>query len=491
MRPFPFSSMSIHGSGKLLCLGALATAVLLAGCTVDPSELADSSIPTGSKFKYSGSTKSMLPEGRWWNCFNDPGLNRLIEKLDADNPSLAVALARYDQSRAELGLSKADQFPTLSGGLSSKRKRDSASGIFVPPNLTYNEFRAALNLTYEIDLWGRVRQLVRAAKAESEAAYADWAGARLSLRAELARNYFQLRYLDSEIAVVNRSLGLREENRRLISARVRGGETTDLDLARAETELEATRADLLQLERNRASALNAVAALCGEVPSTFALPSGGIPGVPSIPSGVPCELLSRRPDIVAADRRMDAAAAKIGSVKATYLPRINLVGAGGLSSLDLSDLFDPSSLFGEIGPEVQVPIFNAGRSGSDLQRAYAQSDEAVGLYKETVLNAFREVEDALTGNQFLDREIAAHRSAAASANRAADLSQKRYDGGLVSYLEVVDAQRTALNEDRELVRARAARLLTTVQLIQALGGGWNVPVEIPEASSRKRVDSPE
>ncbi|MAS94648.1 MAG: hypothetical protein CMO55_15730 [Verrucomicrobiales bacterium] len=482
------SFMSIRGSGTLFCLGASLTLASITSCTVDPSELADSKVAAGSKYKNGSAKSQLLPEGRWWDCFNDPGLNQLINKLDADNPSLAVALARYDRSRAELGLSKADQFPVLRGGLTAKRKRDSASGIFVPPNLTYNEFRAALNLSYEIDLWGRVRGLVEAAKAESEAAYADWAGARLSLRAELARNYFQLRYLDSEIGVVERSVDLRRENLKLIDARVRGGEITDLDLARAETELESARADLLQLERERAAVSNALAALVGEVPATFSLPSGGVKNPPAIPSGIPCELLSRRPDIVAADRRMDAAAERIGVVKATYLPRINLVGMGGLSSLKLSDLFDPSSLFGEIGPEVEVPLYNAGRSGNDLERAYAESDETVGLYKETVLNAFREVEDALSANRFLDREIVAHQAAASSAERAADLSQKRYSGGLVSYLEVVDAQRTALAEKRELVRARSARLLSAVQLVQALGGGWNVPVSTPEAYSRKRVD---
>ncbi|MEM6279835.1 MAG: efflux transporter outer membrane subunit, partial [Verrucomicrobiota bacterium] len=352
--------------------------------------------------------------------------------------------------------------------------------IFVPTDRTYNEFRAALNLEYEIDLWGRVRQSVESARAEFEAAEADWAATRLSLRAELARTYYNLRFIDAEIHVLRKSLEVRDENRRLVDARVRGGETTDLDLARAETELEATRAQLLSLERTRATYFNALAFLVGEVPASFELPKGGIVAPPVIPSGLPSELLTRRPDIAAADARMRATTAQIGVVRASYLPRINLIGVGGLTSLEIEDFLNPSSFFGEIGPSVELPIYNAGRSGLDEDRAFANSDEAIGVYRETALGAFRDVEDALSGIRFLDLEIYAHRRAAASAERAERLSQKRYDGGLVSYLEVVDAQRTSLGEERELVQAKAARLLATVQLIEALGGGWEVEILDPE-----------
>lgn len=478
--------MSNPGTRFVGLLGICLCQMFLVGCVVDPSELSDSTVKIGDGYRNGGEQRSMLPTGRWWDCFGDPGLNQLIKKLDADNPSLAAALARYDRSRAALGLANADRFPTLRGDAAAKRKRDSGSGVFVPPDLTYNEFRTALNLEYEIDLWGRVRRSVEAAQAEASAAQADLAAARLSLRAELARNYFQLRFLDSEIEVVRQGLALREENERLVSARLRGGETTDLDLARAETEVETTRAQMLQLERSRATYLHALAALCGEVPASFSLPPGVVKSPPSIPTGLPAQLLSRRPDIFAADRRMEAATARIGVVKASYLPRVNLIGIGGLSTLELSDLFDASSLFGEIGPEISIPIYNAGRSGSDEDRAFADSDEAIALYRETVLAAFQEVEDAISGIRYLDREIAAHRSGAAAAQRAARLSRTRYEGGLVSYLEVVDSERTALNESRSLLQARSARLLQTVQLIQALGGGWDVPIP-EEAESSEEI----
>lgn len=463
--------------------GVAAFAILpgLTGCVVDPSELGDSTIDAGAAYENSGAYAAILPIGRWWDCFSDAGLNQLIEKLDADNPTLAIALARYDRTRAELGLAKADQYPTITGDGFAETRRDSSSSIFVPPDVTYNEFRSALNLDYEIDLWGRVRKTVEAAQAESEAAEADWAAAKLSLRCELARTYFNLRFIDAEIDVLKRSFKVREENRKLVEARVRGGETTDLDLARAETELEANRAELLGLERTRATYFNALAFLTGEVPGSFQLPRGGVRQPPKIPPGLPSQLLTRRPDIAAADARMRAAASRIGAVRASYLPRINLVGVGGLTSLELEDFFNPTSFFGEIGPQVQIPIYNAGRSGLDEDRAFADSDEAIAVYRETALGAFRDVEDALSGMRFLDREIGAREQASSSAERASRLSRKRYDGGLVSYLEVVDARRTALDEERKLVQARSARLIATVQLIEALGGGWEVPIPDPES----------
>ena len=461
---------------------------MLGGCVADPSELADSSVETGEGYRFEGIEQPLLPAGQWWGCFGDPGLSRIIEKLETDNPSIAVALARYDNARAELGLAKVDQHPSINGDVFAIRRRDSASSVFVPPDLLYNDYRTALNLRYEIDFWGRVRQSVNAARAELEASAADWAAARLSIQAEAARNYFQIRFSDAEIKVLERSLKLREQSKKLVEARIRGGETTDLDLARADTELESTRAELFQMQRVRAEYFNALAALAGEVPSTFDLPSGGVRPPPSIPGGLPSQLLTRRPDIAAADRRMAATAARIGVVKASFLPRVELVGAAGLSSLSLTDFFDPSNFFGEIGPEIEVPLYRGGQNERSMDQAYANADEAVALYREAVLAAFRDVENALSANRFLDREIGAHSSAAAAAERASKLSRTRYTGGLVSYLDVVEAERTALSEERELIQAKSTRLLSTVQLVQALGGGWEVNFP-DEATSRKPVAS--
>lgn len=467
---------------RLLSVGAIALwAFAGSGCVVDPSELSDSSVKTGGEYRNDSSARPLLPAGDWWACFDDPVLTRLIRKMEADNPSLSVALARYDRARNELGLVRADRFPSVSGDVVWKRKRDSASGVFVPPEVNYSEYRAALNLKYEIDLWGRVRKTVEAAQAEAEAAAADVSAAKLSLQAELAKQYFQLRYTDAELEILKRGVSLREENFRLVRARVNGGEETGLALARARTEVDSTKAQIHALERSRASLFHAIAALCGDVPGQLSIPRGGIKSPPKIPAGLPSELLTRRPDIVAEDQRMAATAAEIGAVKASYLPRINLAAAGGLSTLDLGTFFDPGSLFGEVGPEIQIPLYQAGRSGLDIGRAYANSDEAVGLYRETVLKAFREVEDALSGLRFLDQEIAARRRASASSAEATRLSRQRYEGGLVSYLEVVDAERSSLTAKRNRIQAESARLVTTVQLVQALGGGWDI--EVPGLSA--------
>lgn len=470
-------------SRLLLVSAAWLLAASLGGCTVDPSELNSSTVKAGAKYKNGSSPRPLLSAGDWWACFNDPVLTQLIRKLEADNPSLAVALARYDSARNELGLARADRFPSVTGDVVWKRKRDSSSSVFVPPEINYSEYRTALNLKYEIDLWGRVRKTVEAAKAEEQAAAADVAAAKLSLQAELAKQYFQLRYADAEMEILKRGVSLREENLRLVRARVNGGEETGLGLARAQTEVDSTKAQVYVLERSRSSLFNAISALCGEVPGQLKIPSGGIKEPPRIPSGLPSELLTRRPDIFAADQRMAATVARIGSVKASYLPRVNLAASGGLSSLDLGTLFDPSSLFGEIGPEVQIPLYQAGRSGLDIGRAYANSDEAVALYRETVLKAFREVEDALSGMRFLDQEIAARRRASASSGEATRLSRTRYQGGLVSYLEVVDAENSSLNAKRSRIQAESARLVTSVQLIQALGGGWDAL--LPSAGARE------
>lgn len=474
----------------ILPLGIVATlAMMTSSCVVDPSELGDSSVPITGDYRAPGG-RALLPAGDWWKCFDDPYLNKLLARLDEQNPSIDVALSRYDQARAALGLARADKFPAISSDVIWKRKRDSSSGIFVPPEVNYSEYRAALNLKWEVDLWGRVRQSVNAARADLAAAEADVAAARLSLQTELARNYFQLRYIDAESNLLKQSLGLRLDNLKLVDAQVEGGETTDLDKARAETEVESVRAQILQLQRARAEFFNALAVLVGETPAAFSLEKNEVRKVPNIPAGVPSELLTRRPDIYAAEQRIRAAAARVGVVKASYFPRITLGATGGVSSLDLGTIFDPSSLFGEVGPEIVVPLYQAGRSGVDTDRAEAEGAESVALYREAALKAFREVEDALAGIHFLDREIEAHRRASSSAGRAAALSQKRYDGGLVSFFEVVDSQRTALDEDRELVQARSARQLAIVQLIQALGGGWDVPVpEVEKESSRKPAQS--
>jgi len=461
----------------LRCLLVAVVALSLNGClTTDPTSLDNTEINAGESYRHGADESSIPGAGDWWKKFNDAGLDQLMERAEAGNPGLQAALARYDQARGALGLAQADRFPSITGDALWKRKRDTASGVFVPDTLTYSQYRAALNLDYEIDLWGRVRHSVAAAEADFTASTAEFAAATLSLKAELARTWFQHRASTEEISLVRETLELREKNLHLIDERVDGGEANQLDLARAQTELESTRALLLQLQRESRATEHALAFLIGTSPSEFKVPDGTSPlRTASIPAGVPSELLARRPDIAAAHARLQAASERLGVVKASYLPRITLGGTGGLSSLDLAKLFDAKSLFGEIGPGVQIPIFQGGRSKSDRLRIEASAREALANYREVVLDAFREVETALSDASFLNREITAHQRAATAAEKAANLSRERYTGGLSSYLEVIDAERTALDERRELTRSRASRQFAAVQLIQALGGGWTKP----------------
>ena len=461
-------------SRTLPLLLLLFTTTLTTSCLTTSSDSLTPSVQPDAAYRGASNHPEKIPAaGDWWTRFNDADLNRLMRQFEANNPSLKAAIARYDQARGALGLARADRFPSITGDALWKRKRDTSSGIFVPDTLNYSQYRAALNLDYEIDLWGRVRHSVAAAEAEFEATAADLAGAELSLKAELARTWSQWRSSNNSMRIVEEALELRKKNLELVKARVDGGEANQLELARAETEAASASGLLLELQREAIGIEHALAFLVGGSPAKFrARKPQGTPKEVSIPTGIPSELLARRPDIAAAESRLRASAERLGVVKASYLPRISFGGVGGLSSLDLAKFFDADSLFGEIGPSVTIPIFQGGRAKSDNYRIDAEAREALANYEETVLDAFREVETAVSDIGFLDRETAAYQRAATAAEKAASLSRERYEGGLVSQLEVIDAERTALEKKRELTRSRANRRLAAITLIQALGGGW-------------------
>lgn len=461
---------------RSLLLTAAFLTLLSSGCV---NYLPDASaVNAGSSYRHGDSSKAILPPGDWWKRFNDDTLNELMCRFEADSPSLEAALARRDQVYASLGIEKAALYPIIDGNVSAKRHRDSRNGLFVPTSPTYSQFQAALNLQYEIDLWGRVRKSVLAAEADFLASEGDTAAVILSLKATLAQTWYQLRYIDEEITVVRNTVNLRRENRDLIKVRVDAGDTTDLDLARADSEMESARAQLLELERLRDEYFNALAALVGTTPADFKLPKRdrniSMPAFP--PGGFPSELLCRRPDVYAARERVEAATARIGVTQANFLPRFTLAGTGGVSSLQLSTLLDPDSLFGNIGPEISIPIFQASRSKSLIAQAEAAAKEALALYREAVLNAVRDTETSVSDASWLNRQIdALERSSAASA-RASSLSRTRFEDGLVGYLEVIDADRVALASKRELIRTRAARQLAAIRGVQALGGGWSAAI---------------
>ena len=414
----------------------------------------------------------------WWRTFNDPALNELETRALAANQDLRAALARVQQARAVAGVARADYLPSLSVDPSVSRDRTSRTLDNPLPVTPSTIHRLPLDLTWELDLFGRVRRLNESTRAELAAAGATFEAARLSLTAEVATTHFTLRALDRELRVVNSTADLRRDALKLVQSRLNSGTANDLDLARAETELATTEADAASLAIRRSATQNALAVLLGEPAPSFNSSDSGSSlsalssQLPQVPAGLPSALLSRRPDIVAAERQLAAANARIGVAKAAFFPAISLTGSAGYASADISNLFNSDSRLWSIGPSLYLPIFQGGRNRANLANARAVFEENIAQYRQSVLIAFREVQDALTASRLLVDQSAAQSRAVASARRGAELAQKRYDAGYVSYLEVVDAQRTALDVERADAQLAGQRWVTEIALIKALGGGW-------------------
>jgi multidrug efflux system outer membrane protein len=339
--------------------------------------------------------------------------------------------------------------------------------------------------SWEIDLFGRVRRLNESARDEAAATAAVFESIRLSLTAQVAQSYFTLRGLDQERALLRETADLRRRELDLIDARLKNGAATDLDRARAETELATAEADTAAVSRQREAVQDALAVLVGVPASSFSIsenesnanaPSPAFTrgaAVPSVPAGLPSDLLERRPDIAAAERALAAANARIGVAKAAFFPAISLTGSAGFASSEMSQLFQTDSREWSIGPSLYLPIFQGGRNRANLERSKAAFDQSVATFRQSVLVAFREVQDALAATAWLGDQAEAQTRALVSAQRAAKLAKARYDAGFVSYLEVIDAERTALATQRVSVQLATERFTTAVALIKALGGGWH------------------
>jgi multidrug efflux system outer membrane protein len=388
-----------------------------------------------------------------------------------------------DQARATARVARGEFFPSLSLDPSYQRQRYSANQV---PNfgaITADTFHAPLDLSYEVDLWGRVRRGFEGARAESQASLAAFYNVLLTLQADVAQNYFRLRALDAEVATVYATLDLRREQVRLVKSRFEGGIGSELDFARAETELASTEAEFASLQRSRAELENALAILTGTIPSSFKLKALTVtnwnPPTPEIPAGLPADLLERRPDVAQAERQLASANAKIGMAKAAFFPVITLTGSGGFVSGDINNLFNWDSHTWSIGPSLSLPIFAGGRNRANLKRSKAAFEEAVANYRQQVLVAFGEVENSLSSTRYLMTQAAAQQRAVESSRRAADRAKDRYVSGVVGYLEVVDADREALLSERANAQLAGLRLITAVQLIKALGGGWDIKPMLP------------
>ena len=433
-----------------------------------------------------------VPKGTWWQVFNDEKLNNLESLALKSNQNLKAAVARVDQSRATARVARSEFLPNLNLDPSFTRQRYSPNQDPSFGNITANTFNMPLDLSYEVDLWGRVRRSFESARADAQASLANYYGVLLTLQADVAQNYFSIRALDAEIATVTATVDLRHEQVALVRSRFDGGIGSDLDVARAETELATTEAEAASLAQRRAELENAIAILTGNNPSTFSLAANTNswqPQPPEIPAGLPAELLERRPDVSEAERHLASANARIGVAKAAFFPVLTLTGSGGFISGDIDSLFKWDSRTWSLGPSLSLPLFAGGRNRANLQRSRSAWEESVALYRQQVLVAFGEVENSLSGIYHLNTQAEAQQRAVTNARRATDLATERYRSGIVSYLEVVDASREALQSERANAQLTGLRLIASVQLIKALGGGWETQSLLAHPTGKQLASS--
>jgi NodT family efflux transporter outer membrane factor (OMF) lipoprotein len=415
--------------------------------------------------------------GPWWEVFADPKLNDLEKQLNAANPDLQAAVARFEQARAVARLDISNEFPTLGLGASATRARSSATAPLqnlvgnVP--VTSNDFLATLNLNWEIDLFGRLRNTAAAARAHAQSSEADAAAVALSLQAELASEYFSLRGDDSTITLLADTIQVYDRAYELTSNRYQEGIAAATDVDQADTLRQNARAQLASVRRDRAQLVHAIAVLLGVMPSTFALEPARLAGsIPAIDSGLPSALLQRRPDVAGAERALAAANAQIGVARAAWFPVFTLTGEGGFQSIDSSQWFKAPSRLWSVGPSATVPLLDFGARSAVNQQARANYDEAVANYRKTTLTAYQEVEDNLAALHHLADEVSADEAASKSAASAANHSDKRYDAGVADYIEVTTTHTAALQEERDAISARVLQFNAAVALVRATGGGW-------------------
>lgn len=459
----------------------LAAAVVLAGCAAPALQAPQIEVPSG--FKEAARWKpaqpaEAQPRGEWWKAFNDGALNRLIDDATAANANLAAAAARVKQARALAGVAEAERVPAINAEFGPQRARVLATSLGLPqgtPVMAATSWQGRLTASYEVDLFGRIGNNVNAAQADAAASEATYRSVLLALQADVAQTYFRLRATDAELAFLNETVRLREENVRINQRRYELGDLGELDLARSKTEWSTTRSEAIALERQRAQLEHALAVLLGKPAAAFSADSNPLlasSALPVIPAGLPSTLLERRPDIAAAQRAMIAANARIGVARAAMFPALRLTGAGGAGSEDLSELFKWSSRTWVIGALLSLPVIDGGRTQAGIARSEAALEESVAGYRQSVLSAFAEVEDNLAGLRTLAGQAQAIDDALASARRSAELANKLYQAGRSSYLDVLDAQRNLAAVERNAVQLRGTRATTTVALIRSLGGGW-------------------
>ena len=464
----------------LRLLAGLLLSAGLTACSMAPTYKAPE-VPVAPQFANTDSPwveakpADHLNRESWWTLYSDTRLDDLQGRLLKNNASLAAAYAHYQEAEAFTKQVRAGLFPTfgLNGNATRNRESDTKPLRGATSPAYYNSYTIGGQLDYEVDLWGRVRDSVTAGTAEQAAAAGDLAAAQLSLQAQLADSYLQLNGQDRQIKVLNESIDAFTKALQLTQSRHDGGIASGLDVARAQTQLSSAKSQLTQAQAQRAVVLHAIAVLVGDSASTFTLDTkDDAVKVPSIPMELPADLLQRRPDIAAAERRTAAANARVGVARSAFFPQITLDGQGGWQSSQWGSIATAPNRFWAIGPTVLLNVFDGGRRKAAVESAKAATDEAGAKYRDVVLNAFAQVEDNLTLLRDLGTALTDQRAAADAAQRSVDLSLNRYREGAVGYLDVVQAQTAELDARRSVIDLETRQLRASVALIRALGGGW-------------------
>jgi NodT family efflux transporter outer membrane factor (OMF) lipoprotein len=475
-------------SHRLSLIAAAALCFAIAGCTAGPNYQRPAAVPSAPEWKESsvpppnppnGNWKQAQPSdqalrGKWWEMYSDPQLNGLEDKIAVSNQTLKAAMEQYFEAREQVRVARSQYYPTLSAGPSYSREKTSANVPSIIKGTTYSNYAIQGQASWEPDLWGQVRRTVEQSRANAQASAADLANVELSVRSELATDYFELRGLDADKQLLDDTVASYTSFLQLTQVRFKGGVATDSDVALAETQLKSTEAQDIDVGVARAQFEHAIATLIGVSASAFDLQMMPLSGaVPQIPTGVPSQLLERRPDIAGAERRTDAANAQIGIALTAYYPNVQLGGSGGFESQNAGTMLQgPSSLWSLGGSAVEL-LFDAGRRHAITQQARDAYEAQTANYRQSVLSAFQEVEDNLAALRILDQESGKQAEAVDAARRSLSISTNRYKGGVTTYLEVLTAQTAQYTNERTQTDIRTRQFAASVALIEALGGGWD------------------
>lgn len=482
-----FNLATARGS-RLLSLSLCVA--LLSACAVGPDYQRPQTADIAQYKEAEGWTQAnpsdALARGAWWELYGDQQLNGLIEKLNSSNQTVAQSEAQYRQAQALVRSARGAFYPSVDLSLgktrSSQGTGSSSSSLSSSSSGIRDTYNAELGVSWEADIWGKLRRGLEADEASAQASFADLAAMRLSQQSELVQNYLQLRVIDQQKRLLEATVAAYQRSLQMTQNQYRAGVSGRDAVAQAQTQLKSTQADLVDLIWQRAQFENAIAVLTGQAPADFSIAEvQTIPKLPQVPVSLPSQLLERRPDIASAERSVIAANANIGVAKAAYYPDLSLSLSGGYSSSTSQNLISLPNRFWSVGPKLALPLFDGGQRSAEVDRTEAVYDQTVAQYRQTVLDGFREVENYLVQLKVYEEEAAVRQEALDAARDSLRLTENQYKAGLIAYIDVVVVQATALSNERSVLNILQSRLIASVQLIAALGGGWDGQLEVSDS----------